>query len=228
MSVPSTPPPSENCTIGFDGQLLDASKIKWFNSPSNENPIPFEQSDLKTEKSKSADVDDGFQEPIGRGHRSKKLTGKAAMMQEIQVSRVKRLGSTNSKNQQRNIKVQEPSKKQAKHVPKKCKKVNSASNNVSEPEIVPKKNQSNGDMDIDYYGEVLEVPTTNSPFDTSQPHNALHEELTFLKFKQLKADPCVYVYHNNDKIVVMCVYVDDGIMFGTKELLDIVTSYVKD
>ncbi|KAG8942206.1 hypothetical protein FRC03_003527 [Tulasnella sp. 419] len=148
MSVPSTPPPSENCAIGFDGQLLDASKIKWFNSPSNENPIPFEQSDLKTKKAKSADVDDGFQEPIGQGHRSKKLTGKAAMMQEIQAE-LKNLGQPNSKNQKHNIKVQEPSKKQAKHVPKKRKKVNSASNDVSEPEIVLKKRHIDEDKSVD-------------------------------------------------------------------------------
>ncbi|KAG8911660.1 hypothetical protein FRC02_006487 [Tulasnella sp. 418] len=148
MSVPSTPPSSKSCAIGFDGQLLDASKIKWFNSPSDENPIPFEQSDLKTEKAKSANVDDGFQEPIGRGHRSKKLMGKAAMMQEIQAE-LKDLGQPNSKNQKRNIKVQEPSKKQAKHVPKKRKKVNSASNDVSEPEIVPKKRRIDEDKSVD-------------------------------------------------------------------------------
>ncbi|KAG8917037.1 hypothetical protein FRC02_003394 [Tulasnella sp. 418] len=74
MSVPTTPPPVTDApAVGADGKLLDASAIPWFHSPSDQEPLEFVEPDIV----------EMTEEVVGRGRRTKKLTEKAAMMQDI-------------------------------------------------------------------------------------------------------------------------------------------------
>ena len=43
----------------------------------------------------------------------------------------------------------------------------------------------------------------------------LDTELKRIGFVRLESDPCVYVMHNNDSILVLASYVDDLLLFGT-------------